>query len=243
MKSRKRYSQEQFQALWQDLHRQQQQAVWNFPQAPGVGPIPAPAAWIYSNYPGFTATLANNSTGIAAINIGTSMLAVGQVVTGAGIVNNPPTTIAAITSATALTLSQATTATAAGSGVALNFQGIPGMQSSVFGNYPFYGVPNPSAPDVLGCAFDIPELQTLNASQNFTPAPGLGFFGLGAATTTGTSIMANLNGTWTAIFTGSTTAAAFSGFLMADGANIRISVAAGGTGTFTFYRLRNPTYR
>src|ERR1700721_1417098 len=110
-------------------------SIWNFPANPAVTPIPTAANWIYSNYPGFTATLANSSTAMTAINIGTSMLQVGQVVTGTGIVNNPPTTIAAIVSATAITLSQNTTSRPVGTGVAVTFQGVPGQQPPVFGNY------------------------------------------------------------------------------------------------------------
>lgn len=244
MKRYKYQDQEQVIESFRAFKQQQQESIWNFPQNPGVGPIPTPAAWIYSNYSGFTATLANSSTAVTAVNIGTSMLAVGQVVTGPGIVNNPPTTIAAIPSGTTLTLSQATTASAAGSGVALNFQGVPGLQSPLFSNYSFYAVPSPSATDILGCAYDIPEVQTINNAQTFIPAPGVGFFSLGQGTTTASALQAQTAaGTWTTIFTGLTTGASYSPTYMVDGTNFRINIAGSAAATFTFYRWRNATYR
>lgn len=220
-------------------------AVVNFSANPAITPFPAPANWIYSNYSGFTGTLANSSTAVTAINIGTSMLAVGQVVTGAGIVNNPPTTIAAIPSASTLTLSQNTTASAAGTGIALTFQGIPGLQSTVFNNFSFYAVPSPAAPDVLGCQVYIPEQQILNASASFIPAPGLGLLTLGQMATTASVLQIQTSaGTWTTIFTGLTTGASSTGLVDLDGGNYRITAGTGAlTGqSFIFYRLRNPTY-
>jgi hypothetical protein len=220
-------------------------AVTNFNLNPGLGPVPAAGAWLYSNYPGITATLANSSTAVTAINIGTSFLKVGMVVTGAGIVNNPPTTISAIGSSTAITLSQATTSSASGTGVALNFTGIPGLQGTQFGNYGFYGVPDPTLTDVPGCAWAIPETQTLNPSAVFTPAPGQGWISLAAGTTTATSIQINLNPTptWTTIFTGSTSAATVFTGIWSDGTNLRINLAGSVAAAFTFYRQRyQPIY-
>jgi hypothetical protein len=217
-------------------------SIWNFPANPAVTPIPTAANWIYSNYSGFTATLANSSTAMTAINIGTSMLQVGQVVTGTGIVNNPPTTIAAIVSATAITLSQNTTSSAAGTGVAVNFQGVPGQQSPVFGNYPFYAEPLASAADVLGCAFAIPEVQVLNAGSTFIPAPGVGLLALASGTTAMTLQLQTAASTWTSIFTGTVSATTYmQGLIDFDGGNVRINcpTTAGG---FTLYRLRNPAY-
>ena len=217
-------------------------SIWNFPANPAVTPIPTAANWIYSNYPGFTATLANSSTAMSAINIGTSMLQVGQVVTGTGIVNNPPTTIALIVSATAITLSQNTTSSASGTGVAVNFQGVPGQQSPVFGNYPFYAEPLSSATDVVGCAFAIPEVQVLNAGSTFIPAPGLGLLALASGTTAMTLQLQTAASTWTSIFTGTASATTYyQGLIDFDGGNVRINcpTTAGG---FTLYRLRNPAY-
>lgn len=225
------------------FRQQQQEAMWNFVNNPGIGPFPTPANWIYSGYSGFTATLANSSTAVTAVNIGTSMLAVGQVVTGAGIVNNPPTTIAAITGATTLTLSQNTTGTAAGAGVALTFQGVPGLQTAQFSQYPFFAVPSPTAPDVAGQTMYIPEQQVLNASASFIPANGYGFFSLGQMATTASVLQAQTGaGTWTTIFSGLTTGAAFTGVYNVDGANFRITSGTGAlTGqSYIFYRYRNP---
>lgn len=236
--------QERVRAFLRKFKQQQQEAMWNFVNNPGIGPVPTPANWIYSGYSGFTATLANNSTAVTAVNIGTSMLAIGQVVTGAGIVNNPPTTLAAIPSPTTLTLSQNTTGSAAGAGVALTFQGVPGLQSAQFSQYPFFAVPNPAATDIPGQTFYIPEQQVLNASANFIPANGYGFFSLGQMATTASVLQMQTGvGTWTTIFTGTTSGATFSGVYNVDGANFRITA---GTGTLTgqsyiFYRYRNPT--
>jgi hypothetical protein len=217
-------------------------SIWNFPANPAVTPIPTAANWIYSNYSGFTCTLANSSTAMTAINIGTSMLQVGQVVTGTGIVNNPPTTIAAIVSATAITLSQNTTASASGTTVAVNFQGIPGLQSGQFGNYSFYAQPIATATDVVGCVFAIPEVQVLNAGSTFIPAPGVGLLALASGTTAMTLQFQTAAATWTSIFTGTASATTYmQGLIDFDGGNVRINcpTTAGG---FTLYRLRNPAY-
>jgi len=218
-------------------------AIANFNQTPQLTPIPTASGWIYSNYSGFTATLANSSTSVTAINIGTSMLAVGQVVTGAGIVNNPPTTIAAITGNTTLTLSQNTTSSASGSGVALTFQGVPGLQSAVFGNYSFIAVPNPTATDIPGSPWAIPETQTLNPSATFIPAFGEGYISLAQGTTTATSIQFQTGaGSWTTVFTGSTAAATVFR-IECDGGNVRINLAGTVAAAFTFYRWRQkPIY-
>lgn len=224
--------------------QQQQKAQWNFINNPGVTPVPTPANWIYSGYSGFTATLANSSTAVTVVNIGTSMLAIGQVVTGAGIVNNPPTTIAGIPSATTLTLSQNTTASAAGAGVALTFQGVPGLQSAQFSSYPFFAVPNPAAPDIPGNTFYIPEQQILNAGVSFIPANGYGFMSLGQMATTASTIqLQTAAGTWTTIYTGLTTGAAFSPCYNFDGANLRVTAGTGAlTGqSYIFYRYRSQT--
>lgn len=221
---------------------QQQYSIMNFPANPAITPIPTAANWIYSNYPGFTATLANSSTAVTAVNIGTSMLAVGQVVTGAGIVNNPPTTIAALPSATTITLSQNTTASASGTGVALNFQGFPGLNSPTFSNNTFFAQPAVSAVDVLGCVFAIPEVQVLNAGSTFIPAPGLGLLALASGTTAMTVQLQTAAGTWTSIFSGTVSVTSYyQGLLDFDGGNVRINcpTTAGG---FTLYRLRNPAY-
>lgn len=243
--SRKRYSyqEQEVRNNLKKFRQQQQEAIWNFVSNPGVTPLPTPANWIYSGYSGFTATLANSSTAVTVVNIGTSMLAIGQVVTGAGIVNNPPTTIAGIPSATTLTLSQNTTASAAGSGVALTFQGVPGLQAAQFSQYPFFAVPSPTATDIPGQTFYIPEQQIINAGASFIPANGYGFFSIGGMATTSTVIqIQTAPATWTTIFTGST-ALTWSPTFQVDGANFRITAGTGAlTGqSYVFYRYRNQT--
>lgn len=213
---------------------------FGFRDNPAASPIPQAQKWIYSNYSGFTCTLANSNTAMTVINIGTSMLKAGQVVTGAGIVNNPPTTISSITNGTTIVLSQNTTSSASGSGISVNFSGIPGLQGTQFGNYGFYGVPDPADTDVPGCPWAIPETQTLNAAATFIPAPGLGIVVLAQGTTSAPTVEFNLNPTptWTTIFTGSISAATTSGFVYFDGTNVRINNAGSAACAFTIYRLR-----
>lgn len=235
--------QERGRALLRRFKRQQQAAMWNFVNNPGIAPIPTPAAWTYSGFTQ-TATLANSSTAVTALSIGTTMLAVGQVVTGAGIVNNPPTTIAALGAATSgnLTLSQNTTSSAAGTLISLTFQGVPGLQTSQFSQYPFFAVPSASAADVAGQTYYIPETQTLLAGANFVPANGWGILAL----TSGTTAM-NLQfqtgpvGTWTTFYSGTVSVTTYlPGEYHLDGTNVRINCPTT-NGSFTFYRLRNPT--
>jgi hypothetical protein len=196
---------------------------------PPIGPIPAAAAWIYNQFVQ-TGTTAS-STAITALSVGTSMLQVGQPVSGAGIV--PGTTIAAIGSSTALTLSIAATASA--SGVTLTFGSTP-SSGSPFSNDAGWPTPISTAVDVPGCVFAIPEAQTLNAGSTFVPGPGGGIIALTSGTTAMT-VQININGTWTSIFTGTASTTSYSGFIATDGGNVRINCPTT-AGSFTFYRYR-----
>lgn len=229
---------------WLRFFQQQQEAVAWFNQNPQLTPIPPAGAWIYSGI-SQTGTLAS-STAVTALSVGTSFLAVGQVVTGTGIVNNPPTTIAAIGSGTAITLSQAATASGAQT---LTFQGVPGLQSPAFSNFQFFGVPSPAAAalDIPGHPWAIPESQTINAGATFIPAPGgIALFLMGSSTTTAATIDCQFSaGAWTAVYTGTVGSAAYSNPIDAfDGGNIRVNNRGSAALAFTIYRWRgqNPIY-
>lgn len=198
---------------------------------PPITPIPAAASWIYNQFVQ-TGTTAS-TTAITALSTGTSMLIVGQPVSGTGIV--PGTVISAIGSSTALTLSIA--ATASGSGVTLTFGSAPNV-GSAYSNDASFATPIFTATDVPGCDFAIPETQTLNAGSTFIPAPGGGIISLTSGTTTGMGIQININGTWTTIFTGTVSATSTFGFIACDGGNVRINQASATVGSFTFYRYR-----
>lgn len=231
-------------AVLRYFEQQQQMAVAWFNQNPQLTPIPPAGAWIYSGI-SQTGTLAS-SVNVTALAVGTSFLAVGQVVTGTGIVNNPPTTIAAIVSATAITLSQAATASGAQT---LTFQGVPGLQSPIFSNYQFYAVPSPAAAalDIPGSPWAIPESQTINAGANFIPAPGgLGMVLLGQGTTTAPAVQCQFSaGVWTSVAVGLTTGTSYVAIPDAfDGGNVRIANPGTAALPFTIYRYRgqNPIY-
>jgi hypothetical protein len=164
------------------------------------------------------------------------MLAVGQLVSGTGIVNG--TTISALGSATsgALTLSQATTASASGTGVTLTFGPVPGL-ASVFTSAAWYGVPSPTLTDVPGCPWAIPEAQTLLAGSTFIPAPGYGKIVLTSGTTVMTIQFQTAASTWTTTDSGTASAASSYFTMFADGGNVRINCPTT-NGSFIFYRLR-----
>jgi hypothetical protein len=208
-------------------------AFTNFNINPAFTPIPTPAAWLYSNFQQTGTT--NSTTTVSALSVGTSFLVVGQPVSGSGIPAG--TTIATISSGTQIILSQAATASA--SGVTLTFGTAPGVNSA-FSNNAFFGVPAPTATDVPGCAFAIPELQTINAGAVFIPAPGYGIMLLGTGTTTASSIQyQTASGTWTSFFTGSTSAGTYFQGINCDGGNVRVNIAGSAAATFTFYRFRS----
>ena len=210
-----------------------------FNQNPQITPIPPSGAWIYpmggnaANL--LNVTTANSSTAVTVNSPGTSMLAIGQTISGLNIA--PGTTIAALPSSSSITLSQNTLSSGAGTGN-VNVQGLPGQQSAVFGNFQFYGFPSPAAQaaDILGCPFYIPESQSLLANGTFIPSPGAGWLSLTSGTTAATVQIQTSAGSWTTIFTGTVSVAVFVR-IETDGGNVRFNFPTT-AGSFIYYRYR-----
>jgi hypothetical protein len=225
-------------AAWRE--RSAQNANPSFSPNPAISPLPPAGAWVYS-FGGaaantLQATTTATSTAVTVVWPGTSGLYVGQQITGMGIL--PNTTIAAIGSATAITLSLATGSTGVGAGP-LTVYGLGGP----FTAQNNYGAPSPAALalDVPGAALQVPENQTLvfNAASVFVPAPGQGYLALTSGATTAAAIQANIAGSWTALFTGTAGAASPIMWFATDGTNFRITSPGTGNASFVFYRFRN----
>jgi hypothetical protein len=163
---------------------------------------------------------------------GTAGLFVGQTVSGTGI--TPGTTIAAIVSISAITLSLNTTASAVGAQTLTFGPGDPNQSVFAYqaGLFPFR---NPLSIPVPGSMFDVPDIQLLPVNGTYVPAPGRGIVTILSSTTAAT-IQYNINPTptWTTIFTGtaSTTVATY---IVCDGVNVRWNSPTTAS-TFTFYR-------
>jgi hypothetical protein len=200
---------------------------------PAFTPIPTAGAWIYSNIVQNGNTHSN--TTLDTLVTGTSFLAVGQPVSGSGIPAG--TTIASITNATSLVLSQAATTTV--SVTPITFGANPQLQSA-FSNNVNYGIPAISLTDVPGCDFAIPETQTIVAGASFVIAPGAGYFSVNNGATTGSTLqIQTAAGTWTTIFTATVSVVTFfGGILVCDGGNVRFTAAGATNPSFTFYRFR-----
>jgi hypothetical protein len=200
--------------------------------------VPAPLAWVGPYV--LTGTLSNSATTCTSITNppGTAGLFVGQTVTGTGI--TPGTTIAAIVSISAITLSQNTTASAAGAQTLTFAAGDPNQSIYAYqaGLFPFR---NPLSVPVPGSMFDVPDVQILAATGGATalyiPAPGRGIVTIASGTTAAAVIQYNINPTptWTTIFTG-TISATVSTYIVTDGASVRWNNLSATSSTFTFYR-------
>ena len=222
--------------VWQDFIQQQQEVSIGFND--GFGPVPAPLAWVGPFV--LTGTLANTATTCTGITNppGTAGLFVGQTVSGTGI--TPGTTIAAIVSISAITLSQNTTSSAVGAQTLTFGSGDP--LSSVFsqpaGFFPFR---NPLSVPVPGSMFDVPDVQILaatgGASAIYIPAPGVGVVTVASGTTAAAVIQYNINPTptWTTIYTG-TISATVAFYVRTDGVSVRWNNLSATASTFTFYR-------
>lgn len=216
-------------------------AIPAFNPNPAPSPFPPAGGWVYP-FGGtaantLQATTTNASTSVTVVWPGTSGLYAGQPISGMGIA--PNTTIASIGSATALTLSQNTTSVGTGTG-ALTVGQLGGSAFTASANY---GVPNPTTAgtDIPGASIWPGETQTLvfNAASVFLPAPGQGYLALTSGATTAAAIQWNLNGSWTAVFTGTAGAASPLMAFGTDGTNVRITSPGTGNASFTFYRWRN----
>jgi hypothetical protein len=205
--------------------------AFGFDDSASFGTIATPVAWISPMV--ITGTTTNTSTAVTALTNppGTANLAVGQPVSGTGIVAG--TTIAQIVSITALTLSIAATASGSPS---LTF-GAYNPQQSLFayGAGSFYAFPPATSVPTVGSAFMVPEVEILPTTVTWIPAPGRGIMTLASGTTTAAVIQYNIAGTWTTVFTG-TISATVSLYLMCDGTNVRVNNLSATATTFTFYR-------
>jgi hypothetical protein len=209
-------------------------ASTGFNDSASFSPISAPLAWVGPFT--LTGTLSNSATTCTSITNppGTAGLFVGQTVSGTGI--TPGTTIAAIVSISAITLSLNTTSSAVGAQTLTFAAGDPGQSPFAYqaGLYPFR---NPLSVFVVGSAFDVPDVQILATATTYLPAPGRRIVTIASGTTTAAGIQYNLNPTptWTTIFTG-TISATVSTYIMTDGTNVRWNNASATSSTFTFYR-------
>jgi hypothetical protein len=196
--------------------------------------VPAPLAWVGPFV--LTGTLSNSATTCTSITNppGTAGLFVGQTVSGTGI--TPGTTIAAIVSISAITLSQNTTSSAAGAQTLTFGPGDPNQSVFAYqaGFFPFR---NPLSIPVPGSMFDVPDVQILATATTYLPAPGRGIVTIASGTTTAAGIQYNINPTptWTTIFTG-TISATVGTYIVCDGASVRWNNASATSSTFTFYR-------
>jgi hypothetical protein len=223
-----------------------------FNQNPQVTPIPPSGAWIYpmggnaSNL--LNATTTNSSTTVTINSPGTTMLAVGQPISGLNILANSFITVVG---STTVTINQATASSGAATGnvVTPNIQagavGSTTQNAAPFGGNYFYGYPSAAALalDTPGCPFFIPEAQTIIATFNFIPAPGVGIIGITSGTTAAQiQYLLGPTPTWTTFYTG--TASATSYFkIETDGGNVRVNFPTTG-GSFIYYRFRGlfPTF-
>jgi hypothetical protein len=230
-------SQEQAQGrgIWKQFKLQQQEA-FGFSE-PGVPVIPAAVMW--QNVTAGLAAATQSGTLTSTATTCTSMTAtnglyVGMGISGTGITAG--TTIAAIVSSTAITLSLPATASGAQT---LTFT-LNDPNQSIWAGPPFGGFASPSpaaiATDTPDCPFNIPDVQTLALGSTWVPAPGRGLMVLTSGTTPMT-IQYNINGSWTAVFTG-TASVASTMYVMCDGVNVRVNCPTT-AGSVTFYRERS----
>lgn len=206
--------------------------AFGFDDSVNFGTIATPKAWVGPFV--LTGTLANTATTCTSITNppGTAGLAVGQAVSGTGI--TPGTTIAAIVSISAITLSQNTTSSAVGAQT-LTFAGLAPAQSVFAGASGFMPMMNPLSVPTPGSAFMVPDVQIIPAAGLYVPAAGRGLLVVAAGATTPPALQYNIQTVWTTVatFTVSVTSAIY---IMADGINVRFNNLASASSTITFYR-------
>lgn len=216
--------------FWSEFERQQQEA-FGFNDSASFGTLAVAVGWISPMV--ITGTTTSTSVNVTALTNppGTVNLAVGQPVSGTGIVAG--TTIASIVSATAITLSIAATASGSPS---LTFGAYNPQQSLyAYGAGSFYAFPPATSVPTVGSAFDVPEVEILPTTVTWVPAPGRGIMTIAGGTTTAPVVQYNINGSWVTVFTG-TISATVALYLMCDGTNVRVNNLSATATTFTFYR-------
>ena len=199
--------------------------------APAVAPsIATPAPWVTASTQ--TGTTTSGSTSVTALS-STANLNVGQPVSGTGI--QIGTTIATISSATAIVLSLP--ATASGSPSLTFSLWDPWNTGQFSGGFGGYSMPMP--PPVIGALVEIPNLVTMAATSTYVIPPGDGLC-VGVLGATNPATYQVFQGTaspaWATIAT-FPAAATTTMYYMSDGANFRISNGATANNTFTFYQF------
>jgi|SRR5215469_5132811 len=104
------------------------------------------------------------------------------------------------------------------------------------------GPPSPptSAVDVTGCAFDVPNVQSIAGGANYLIPPGEGYLSVPntASTTFQLQILTGSGaGVWTTLGAPVAATAAVYTYL-SDGGNVRVNNAGASAGSVTFYPLR-----
>jgi len=118
---------------------------------------------------------------------------------------------------------------------------VAGAGMSAFAGTPS-GPPAPpaSATDVSGCAFDVPNTQTIAAGANYLVPPGMGYVSVPntASTTFQFQVLTGAGaGSWVTLGPGTAATAAVY-FYVSDGGNVRINNAGAAGGVVVFYPLR-----
>jgi hypothetical protein len=109
---------------------------------------------------------------------------------------------------------------------------IPWM-SGFAGANPFWNVPPASAAPTSDCIYDVPDTQTLATGNNYVVPPGDFWLNCNTATL---NLQINVNGTWTTLWTTTTTLTPI--YFKADGKNVRLNNGNAGNVTFTLYRVQ-----
>src|SRR5215469_8603917 len=167
---------------------------------PGVPTIPPAVMW--QNVQAGLAAATQNGTLTSGATTCTSMtatngLTVGMGITGTGIA--PGTTIAAIVSSTAITLSLNATASGA---QALTFT-LSDPNNTIWAGPSSFPAPTPAAiaADTPDCPFNIPDAQVLATTATYVPAPGRGVLVVAAGATTPPAVQYNINGSFSSVWT------------------------------------------
>src|SRR5215469_14913480 len=204
---------------------------------PGVPTIPPAVMW--QNVQAGLSTATQNGTLTSGATTCTSMtatngLTVGMGITGTGIA--PGTTIAAIVSSTAITLSLNATASGA---QALTFT-LSDPNNTIWAGPSSFPAPTPAAiaADTPDCPFNIPDAQNMTTSATYVPATGRGVVVMASGTVAASKIQYFVNGSWVDIYVG-TISASTPFYVMCDGVNVRWQCLSTTNTTFTFYRERS----
>jgi len=196
-------------------------------ESPGAAPVPTPATWIGAVT--ITGTLTSGSTAVTTMAT-TGGLAVGQPVSGTGVA--PGSSVAAIVSATAITLSLAATASGAN---ALAFAAFLPNQSAFAGASTFFAQP-PAGSQTPDCVVETPNVQTIANGASYVLPPFTGMIQIvtGSGTIAQYQVQQGTVGTWVTLETLGANLSVVKGGLMGEGTNFRYA-SSGGVTTITVY--------